>query len=94
MIPIETQCELNRRIADANARYGPFASTHEALGVCVEEWDELRAAIHSNALGAVQYEALDLAAALIRLHDQIETNVALRRRSGKTEDDPQRTLAV
>ena len=44
-----------------------MASTHEALGVACEEWDELREAIRTNKLGAVEYEALDLAAVLIRL---------------------------
>jgi hypothetical protein len=58
---IEAKAEL------AAGRYGPFASTHEALGVALEEWDELRAAIHSNALGAVEMECIDLAAVLFRL---------------------------
>jgi NTP pyrophosphatase (non-canonical NTP hydrolase) len=93
MIPDYTTSELNRRIADASKRYGPFASTHEALGVAIEEWTELVDAIRSNALGAVQFEALDLAAVLIRLHDQIETNEAMRARSRKA-DDGQGTLAV
>jgi hypothetical protein len=79
----ETDAELDRRIFAADTRYGPFASTHEALGVACEEWDELRAAIHSNDLQAVQRECLDLAAVLIRLHDQIETDENLRGRSVK-----------
>jgi len=33
-------------VETAEARYGGFNSTHEALGVLVEEFDELRAAIH------------------------------------------------
>ncbi len=44
-----------------------FASTHEALGVACEEWDELRDAIRQNELGAVEHECLDLAAVLLRL---------------------------
>ncbi len=68
---VETICELNRRVAAADARYGNFASTHEAQGVCSEEWDEFRDAVRANDLGAVRAEALDLAAALIRLHDQL-----------------------
>jgi hypothetical protein len=59
--------ELEDRITRAQKRYGPFASTHEALGVACEEWDELREAIRSNALGAVEQECLDLAAVLLRL---------------------------
>jgi NTP pyrophosphatase (non-canonical NTP hydrolase) len=63
----EIMAELARRIEAADARYGDFASTHEALGVASEEWDELREAVRSNKLGSVEWEALDLAAVLIRL---------------------------
>jgi NTP pyrophosphatase (non-canonical NTP hydrolase) len=59
--------EVEARIEAAAARYGPFASTHEALGVAVEEWDEFRDAIRSNALASVETECLDLAAVLVRL---------------------------
>lgn len=73
---------LAARIGAAQARYGLFASTHEALGVAVEEWDELRAAIHQNDLRAVQCECLDLAAVLVRLHDSL-ANEATAMRSVK-----------
>ena len=59
--------EIEDRISRAHTRYGPFASTHEALGVAVEEWDELRAAVRDNALASVEQECLDLAAVLLRL---------------------------
>lgn len=65
--------ELQARIAYADKRYGCFASTHEALGVAAEEWDELRGAIHLGAIEATREEALDLAAALIRLADAIRS---------------------
>jgi NTP pyrophosphatase (non-canonical NTP hydrolase) len=58
---------LRFRIDAANRRYGPFSSTHEALGVASEEFDELRTAIHSNDLAAIRSEALDLAAVALRL---------------------------
>jgi NTP pyrophosphatase (non-canonical NTP hydrolase) len=58
---------IETRIKMAADRYGPFASTHEALGVAVEEWDELREAVRSNSLRSVLSECLDLAAVLIRL---------------------------
>jgi hypothetical protein len=74
--------DLDRRIMLADKLYGPFASTHEALGVCSEEWDELRAAIHANDGNAIRHEALDLAAALIRLHDQLVSGSAIEQRSG------------
>lgn len=53
--------------ARAQERYGDFSSTHEALGVLSEEWDELRAAIHANDLDAVQREAVQVAAVAYRL---------------------------
>lgn len=58
---------IEARVDRAVARYGDFASTHEALGVALEEWDELRQAIQSNSLGSVYMECLDLAAVLVRL---------------------------
>lgn len=39
---LEIMAEIEARIAAAQKRYGAFASTHEALGVACEEWDELR----------------------------------------------------
>ncbi len=63
--------ELQSRITAAQDRYGPFASTHEALGVATEEWHELIDAIRSNMLLELREECLDLAAALIRLADTI-----------------------
>jgi NTP pyrophosphatase (non-canonical NTP hydrolase) len=74
---------IQARILRANTRYGQFSSTHEALGVCSEEWDELRAAIHSNDFAAIRHEALDLAAALIRLHDGLVEGSPMAERSGK-----------
>ena len=59
--------ELETRMDTAGRRYGPFASTHEALGVAIEEWDELRAAIQSNKLMDISDECVDLAAVLVRL---------------------------
>lgn len=64
---LEVLTEIEKRIAVAQQRYGAFASTHEALGVALEEWDELRMAIQRNDLRSVRHESLDLAAVLIRL---------------------------
>ena len=36
---------LREKMREQDEKYGPFASTQEALGVCLEEWDELRDAI-------------------------------------------------
>ena len=75
---------LTMRMQTAQDRYGSYASTHEALGVASEEWDEFRAAIQSNDLAKVEEEALDLAACLLRLVEQIGDD-ALRQRSTKLE---------
>lgn len=81
----DTQRDILKLICAADDRYGPFASTHEALGVASEEWDELRAAIHANDMRAIRHECLDLAAVLIRLADQLEApdNAAMVQRSVK-----------
>lgn len=68
----DIQAELEARVAAAQRRYGPFASTHEALGVALEEWDELRDAIRSNSMIDVYSEALDLAACMVKLAENVE----------------------
>ena len=70
----EIAAEVEARISHADVRYGTFASTHEALGVAMEEWDELRDAIRSNVLKDVEAECLDLAAVLIRLARQLRAS--------------------
>jgi NTP pyrophosphatase (non-canonical NTP hydrolase) len=72
MIDAFTLADLEARVRAADARYGRFASTHEALGVALEEWQELVEAVRSNVLQDVASEALDLAAVCIRLAMQIE----------------------
>lgn len=69
----------------AAAKYGPFASVHEAIGVLVEEWDELRAAMHANDLEAIHREALQVAAVAYRLAAQTaDPSAAFSRRSTGT----------
>jgi len=68
---MKTPEALQRRIEYAEARFGPFASTHEALGVLDEEFTELRESVHLNDLVACRHEALDIAAAAIRLADAL-----------------------
>lgn len=75
--------ELETRIFDAARRYGDFASTHEALGVAVEEWDELRDAIKANDPADIEHECLDLAAVLIRLARDMRNSPQTRNRSTK-----------
>jgi hypothetical protein len=76
---------VRERMAEQDKTYGPFASTQEALGVCLEEWNELQEAIKTNDLDAVQRECLDLAAPLLRLAEQLFKDQGLRRRSRKAE---------
>lgn len=83
MIRTDAALELSLRAFAADKRYGQFASTHEALGVASEEWDELRDAIRANDMDAIRHEALDLAAVLVRLWEQLGENEAMRKRSGK-----------
>jgi len=60
----------------ANARYGLPTSTHESLGVLIEEMDELREAVRGNILVAVEREAIQIAAVAIRLADACHRAVA------------------
>ncbi len=72
MIQENIASAIKERIQNADSRYGSFASSHEMLGVALEEWDELKAAVHGNLIIASKAEALDLAAVLIRFAQQIE----------------------
>lgn len=65
----------------ANAKWGDFTSTHEAIGVLLEEVDELRDAIRANKLGSVHMEAVQVAAVALRLAWHCEAVPAFQRRS-------------
>ena len=75
--------EISAHIQASEERYGDFASTHEALGVALEEWEEMKSAIRANAFELIRDEAIDLAAVLIRLADQCRSSQELRNRSVK-----------
>jgi hypothetical protein len=75
--------EIEDRAATAAARYGAFASSHEALGVALEEWDELRLAVHVNDLQSIERECIDLAAVLFRLARACHNGGAFAERSSK-----------
>jgi hypothetical protein len=51
----------------ADSRYGPFTSSHEGLGVLVEEMDELLGAIRDNDLDCIRNEAIQVSAVALRL---------------------------
>jgi len=75
--------EIFARIESAQERYGDFTSTHEALGVALEEWNEVQSAVQANAIESIREEAMDLAAVLIRLADQCRNSESLKLRSVK-----------
>jgi NTP pyrophosphatase (non-canonical NTP hydrolase) len=59
--------EVGAKISRAEGRYGPFKSTHEAMGVALEEWHEFIDAVRGNDMDAIRHEALDLAAVMLRI---------------------------
>lgn len=81
--PISVHVDIAARINAAESRYGGFASTHEGLGVALEEWQELCDAVRANDMDGVASECIDLAAVLIRLAVGCRENEALRQRSVK-----------
>ena len=71
----------------AQDRYGDFASTHEALGVLLEEVEELRDAIRANAGTDAEKESMQVAAVAYRLYWHLATPIQhaeFYRRSGLT----------
>ena len=62
-----TQREILAEALRAQERYGPMRSTHEALGVLLEEFIELQDAIRANDLPQVRKEAIQLSAVALRL---------------------------
>lgn len=75
--------EIECRVIRSEQRYGPMASTHEGLGVALEEWDELRDAVKSNDPLRIEHEALDLAAVLVRMVSDLRSNEQTKNRSRK-----------
>lgn len=81
--PTSVYADIAARIKAAESRYGGFTSTHEGLGVALEEWQELCDAVRANDLDGVVLECMDLAAVLIRLAVGCRENKALMQRSVK-----------
>lgn len=73
--------EIVNRCETAQLKYNDFASVHEAMGVALEEWQELISAVHANKIESVRWEALDLAAVLIRLATQCRSSESMKQRS-------------
>ena len=63
---------VEQEAARADARYGPFTSSHEGLGVLAEEYAELVEAVRRydgtpNTLEAVRKEAMQVSAVALRI---------------------------
>lgn len=89
---------IHSRLMAADSTYGRPASAHEMLGVIAEEYAELIEAVRSGKSGGVEWEALDLAAACIRLAYACEDAAGpFARRSGfldARETSPQKGLPL
>ncbi len=73
---------IDQEAEHASAEYGPFASAHEALGVLLEEVQELAEAIRGHSLEFVLREAVQVAAVALRLAEQCrESSEAFQKRS-------------
>jgi len=66
----------------ADYKYGSFKSTHEGLGVITEEYHELIEAIRGNYSESVRQEAIQVAAACLRLANQCRETGSFADRSG------------
>lgn len=90
--------QIDGRINDADRTYGCPSSAHEMLGVIAEEYAELIEAVRSGKSGGVEWEALDLAAACIRLAYACEQAMEpFAKRSGfldARETSPQKGLPL
>lgn len=74
---------IRREAREAEERYGPFTSAHEALGVLLEEFQELTEAICDHSADAVRREAIQVAAVALRLAGQCGSgDEAFLKRSG------------
>lgn len=68
-------------VAEADRKYGPFTSTHEGLGVLLEEVAELTDAIRANDGDAIKVEAIQVSAVAYRIAACL-SDPATRKRSG------------
>ena len=58
--------KIQRELSSTRNKYPPFHSSHEGLGVILEEWDELKEAVRNNNISQQRTEAIQLAAMAIR----------------------------
>jgi len=73
--------QVEAEAARAEEKYGPFRSSHEGLGVLLEEFHELTEAIRHNEPAEVQAEAIQVAAVAMRIAEALDLP-KVRKRSG------------
>ena len=64
---LDVEAMVREETAKAEEKFGPFHSSHEGLGVLIEEVDELREAIRSNIPALIQKEAVQVASVASRI---------------------------
>jgi hypothetical protein len=76
-LAVVTAEAFERALAAAD-RWPPYNSAHEALGVALEEFEELKAEIlkqqNARSVSAMRSEALQLAAVMLRIVAQIDSD--------------------
>ncbi len=78
----EVLTDLSNQMRRVELTYGAYESTHEALGVIVEEYHELVEAIRKGASESIRMEAIDLAVAAVRLANHCRGFASFSSRSG------------
>lgn len=79
----EILTEIRAEAERAHGKFGPPISTHESLGVLLEEFDELKEAIHDNAADRIMREAIQVASVAYRLALELRRgNMLFHDRSG------------
>lgn len=63
----QVQQKVESEVAEADRHYGGFRSTHEGLGVLMEEVAELVERIRGNELASIRDEAVQVSAVALRL---------------------------
>lgn len=78
----DVENEIIAEAEAAQAKFGDFTSSHEALGVLAEEMAELVEAIRLNSLEDMRHEAIQVSAVAMRLAEHCRNRAAFAARSG------------
>ena len=74
---------IHYRGVNEELRYGPLASTYEALGILIGQLGMLGAAIHQKDIPMVENTSKDMASTLLRLADACHRGGEFAERSKK-----------